>query len=75
MQLTRTTVRLQEAIKKAVEKQALEEDTTFQDILQRALHAYLATRAKVRTKKIVFKTHNLGVLLDNLTRDDYSPSP
>ena len=70
MQLVRTTFRLQGALKKAAEKQALEEDTTFQDILQRALGDYIAKSAKEKAKKFVLHTHDLGVPLDNLTRDD-----
>lgn len=75
MQLVRTTVRLQAALKKAAEKQALEEDTTLQDLLQNAVIDYLDKKAKSKAKKIVFLTHDLGVPLDNLTRDDYYPDP
>lgn len=74
MKLIRTTLRLQSTLKKAAEKQALAEETTFQDILARALAAYLKTSAKTRARKIVFKTHDLGVPLDGLRRDEYYPS-
>ncbi len=75
MQLVRTTLRLPEYLKKAAERKALEESTTFQDILNRALENYMKEEGKKIAKKIVFKTHNLGVPLDNLTRDDYYPNP
>ena len=75
MQLVRTTIRVPEALKKAAEKQALEEDTTFQDILQRALRGYLNQSYQKKAKKLVFLTHDLGTPLDNLTRSDYYPEP
>ena len=50
---------------------ALKEDTTLQAIFNKALENYLNQEDKKEAKKIVFKTHNLGVALDNLTRDDY----
>ena len=75
MQLVRTTVRLQAAIKKAAEKQALEEDTTLQDLLQRALADYLTKSAKGKARRFVLMTHDLGAPLDNLTRDDMYPAP
>ena len=70
MQLVRTTIRVPEELKKAAEKQALEEDTTFQDILHRSLRDYISKSAKEKAKKFVLHTHDLGVPLDNLTRDD-----
>lgn len=30
---------------------------------------------KKKIKKIIFKTHNLGVALDNLRREDYYENP
>lgn len=75
MRLIRTTVRLQEHVKKAAEKRALEEDTTLQDLLQRALLEYLDQRARGKAKRLIFHTHDLGVPLDNLTRKDYYPEP
>lgn len=75
MQLVRTTVRLQADMKKAAEKQALEEDTTLQELLHRALTDYLVKSAKGRVRKFVLHTHNLGIPLDNLTRDDIYSLP
>ncbi len=73
--LVRTTLRLKENLKKTAERKAIEEDTTLQEILNRALESYLQEGAKKRAKEIIFKTHSLGVALDNLTRDDFYPNP
>ncbi|OGE10257.1 hypothetical protein A3A60_01915 [Candidatus Curtissbacteria bacterium RIFCSPLOWO2_01_FULL_42_26] len=73
--LVRTTLRLKENIKRSAEKKAHEDNTTLQDIFNRALEEYLEKDAKKQAKKIVFKTHNLGAPLDNLTRDDFYPDP
>ena len=70
MQFVRTTLRIKEDLKKTAERLALEEDTTLQALFNRALEKYLQNRAKKEAKKIVFKTHDLGAPLDNLTRDD-----
>ncbi|MBI4066483.1 hypothetical protein HY411_02090 [Candidatus Gottesmanbacteria bacterium] len=75
MQLVRTTVRLRPDIKKAAERKAVEEDTTFGYIVHRALEDYLAKAATHKARRLVFHTHDLGVPLDNLTRDDYYPDP
>lgn len=71
MHLVRTTLRLEERLKSIAERRALEENTTFQDIFNRALELFLDQEGKKRAKKIVFKTHNLGRPLDNLTRADF----
>lgn len=73
--LIRTTLRLQENLKKSAEIKAIEENTSLQDIFNRALEEYLKKAAQKRAKKIVFKTHDLGEPLDNLTRDDFYPNP
>lgn len=73
MNLTRTTLRLNTDLKRAAEKRALEEDTTLQAVLNEALEQYLSNQAKHTAQKIVFKTHDLGERLDNLTRADYYP--
>ena len=73
MQLIRTTLRLPPDLKKAAERAAFDENRTLQDVFHRALRHYVETRARKRVKKIVFKTHNLGVPLDHLRRDDYYP--
>ncbi len=73
--LIRTTLRLRENIKRNAQKKALEDKTTLQEIFNRALEEYLQKEAKKEARKIVFKTHNLGEPLDNLTRDDFYPEP
>lgn len=75
MQLVRTTLRIRENLKRSAEKMALEENLTLQELFNRALEAYLDEEAKKEAKKIVFKTHDFGVPLDNLRRKDYYPEP
>ena len=73
--LIRTTLRLNESLKKTAEKKALQDDVTLQEIFNRALEEYLEKDARKEAKKIIFKTHHLGEPLDNLTRDDFYPNP
>jgi len=73
--LLRTSLRIKAQLKKSAEKMAVEEKTTLQDIFNRALDNYLHQKAKKHAKKIVFKAHNLGSALDNLTRDDFYSEP
>ena len=75
MQLVRTTLRVKSDLKKAAEKYALHEDTTLQNIFNNALEEYLKGKAEKKAKELVFKTHDLGAPLDNLTRDDYYDNP
>ena len=75
MQLIRTTLRLKENLKKRAERKALDENTSLQAIFNAALELYLEKEAKSRAKKIIFKTHDLGVPLDNLRREDFYPEP
>jgi hypothetical protein len=71
MNLTRTTVRLPEPLKKAAVTKALELNITFQDLVSQALSSFLNQMSRKKAKKIVFPSHDLGVPLDNLTREDY----
>jgi len=73
--LVRTTLRIKENLKKSAEQKALQDDVTLQEVFNRALEHYLENEAKKEAKKIVFKTHDLGVPLDNLTRDDFYDDP
>jgi len=73
--LIRTTLRIEENLKKTAEHKALQDDVTLQEIFNRALEEYLKNQAKKKAKKIVFKTYHLGKDLDNLTRSDYYPDP
>lgn len=75
MQMTRTTLRLDKQLKLQAERFALEEERTLQDILNTALREYLTKTAKKKAKKITFKAFDLGVPLDNLTRDSYYNDP
>ena len=75
MQLTRTTLRLRTSLKKDAEILAIEENTSLQEILNRALQKYLETASKNHARKLVIKTLDLGVPLDYLTRDDFYPDP
>lgn len=75
MSVTRTTLRLDTALKREAEKQAAEEDTTLQAVFNAALAQYLDKKARVRAKNIVFRTHDLGEPLDNLSRSDFYPEP
>ncbi len=70
-QLVRTTIRLDQQLKRFAEHKALEENTSLQEVFNRALEMYLEHEGKKSAKKIVFKTHDLGVPLDDLTRKDY----
>lgn len=71
MQFVRTTLRLDSRLKKEAERKALDTNMTFQELFNRALEEYLNKKAKTKAERIVFKTHNLGKPLDNLTRSDY----
>lgn len=73
--LVRTTLRINENLKKSAELKALEMNSTLQDIFNKALAQYLEQDAKIKAKKIIFKTHNLGEPLDNLKRADFYPKP
>ncbi|MDE2589820.1 MAG: hypothetical protein KGL95_09185 [Patescibacteria group bacterium] len=70
----RTTVRLDEQLKRFAERKALEENKSLQEILNRALEKYLEDEGK-KSAKILFKSHHLGEPLDNLTRDDFYQDP
>ena len=73
--LVRTTLRIKENLKKNAQRQALQDDITLQEVFNRALEHYLESQAKKEAKKIIFRTHNLGKPLDNLTRKDYYSEP
>lgn len=75
MKLVRTSLRLKSNLKKEAERIALDKNTTLQEIFNRALEEYLNKAAQNKVRKIVFKTHNLGKPLDNLTRADYYSKP
>lgn len=66
---------MQGNLKRMAEKRAYEEDTSLQEIFNKALASYLEKEAQRETKRIIFKTHNLGKPLDNLKRADFYPRP
>ena len=71
MQLIRTTLRIRENLKEALEKQALQEKKTLQELFNNAIEHFLQVKAQRKAKKIIFKTHNLGINLNGLRRKDY----
>ena len=73
--LVRTTLRINENLKKSAEQKALDMNMTLQEIFNKALAQYLEHDAQKRAKQLVFKTHDLGEPLDNLKRADYYPEP
>jgi len=75
MQLIRTTLRLNEYLKKDVEKKAIDEGKSLQELFNKALEVFLKVEAQKQARKIIFKTHNLGVALDHLSRADFYESP
>lgn len=75
MKLVRTTLRIEADLKKQAELTALKENTTFQDIVNTALRDNLEKRSKTRARKLIIPTLDLGVPLDNLTRDEFYPQP
>ena len=52
----RTTLRIEENLKRNAEQKALKEDTTLQAIFNLALEEYLEKGACLEAKKIIFKT-------------------
>lgn len=75
MQLIRTTLRLDKNLKKEIEILALKEGLNFQKIVSIALNNHLKNSAKNEAKSFFIPSHDLGVPLDNLTRDDYYDDP
>lgn len=75
MNLTRTTLRINADLKKRAEIKALDQNTTLQNIFNKALEEYLQESDKREARGIVFITHDLGEPIDNLSRDDYYPDP
>lgn len=71
MTLTRTTLRIQPHLKKAAQKLAAEENMTLQELFNHALETYLNKKTQKKARKMIIPTINLGVNLDNLTREDF----
>jgi hypothetical protein len=62
-------------LKKEAEKCAMQQETTLQKLFNDALSDYLGSINTKKAEKIVFHSINLGVPLDNLTRDDIYGKP
>ena len=75
MQLVRTTIRLEKQLKKEAEDLAHERATTFQKLMNDAVRHYLLEKDRGKAEQIVFHSVDLGVPLDNLTRDDIYGDP
>lgn len=71
MKMVATTLRIEENLKKAAEQRALDLGISFQALFNRALESYLQSDSQEHAKKIVFLAQDLGMPLDNLTRDDF----
>jgi hypothetical protein len=71
MQLVRTSLRLKKPLKTEAERIAREQETSLQQVFNDALEKYLFDLNKRRAKKMKIPTIDLGVPLDNLTRDFY----
>lgn len=70
MQLVRTTLRLDKSLKEEAKELALKEKTTLKEVFNKALSDFVMNKARNRAKKMVIHAHDLGVNLNNLTRDD-----
>jgi len=76
MALVRTTLRIEQNLKKEAEKMALEQGLTLQYIFNEALRNAVTNEKKLTTKpKIKFFDKNMGNMPDILTRDDFYDDP
>lgn len=75
VKLIRTTLRLRADLKKAAEKLAVDHDLTLQEVFNQALEKYIKKAGKKDSGEIIFLSQDLGVPLDNLTREDYYDDP
>lgn len=71
MNLIRTSLRIEAPLKKGAEELALRNNITLQKVMNDSLRAYLSGQAQKKAKKIVFQSRDLGINVDNLTREDY----
>ncbi len=76
MQTTaRTTMRIEPNLKDQIQRLAQKQNMSMQALCNLALRQYIDVASKKRAKKIVFHSHDLGVPLDNLNRDDIYDDP
>lgn len=71
MKLERTSLRLKENLIREAKLEALEQDTSLQEIVNNALWHYLKRPKTTRPTRVLVAIHpkDMGPL-DNLTRDD-----
>jgi hypothetical protein len=69
-QKVRTTLYLDKQLKKMADMQAVREDTTLQEIFNRALYRELQKSMPSRTRKVAFLSFKLDIPHD-LNRADY----
>jgi hypothetical protein len=76
MALIRTTLRIEQNLKKEAEKMALEQGLTLQYIFNEALRNAVTTK-KPTTKKpdVIFYDKAIIGMPENLTRDDFYENP
>ncbi|PIR42809.1 hypothetical protein COV25_00950 [candidate division WWE3 bacterium CG10_big_fil_rev_8_21_14_0_10_35_32] len=71
MKTVRTTLRIEEPLKKAVEKRALDQNTTFQKLFNDALRMFVNDINTNAIKEIVFIDKAVDKNMNNLSRKDY----
>ena len=71
MKTVRTTLRIEEPLKKAVEKRALDQNTTFQKLFNDALRMFVNDINTNAIKEIVFIYKAVDKNMNNLSRKDY----
>lgn len=67
----KTTLNLNKQLKKMAERKALEEDTTLQEVINKALYNELVAGAVRKTKDIIFTPKAVDKNMGNLTRKDF----
>lgn len=71
MKTIRTTLRIEESLKKAVEQKALNENTTFQKLFNDALRMFINDLSKKKSKEIIFLKKAVDKKINNLTRKEF----
>lgn len=77
MTIVRTTLRLDENLKKEAQLYAVSNGVTLQEVFNTALRAHLKRQKNKQQKQKLLKLRpvDLGINLDNLTRDDIYGEP
>lgn len=70
MKKIRTTLKIEENLKKEAELRALKKGTTLQNIFNKALKQYLNKENKKTAKKIVFQDAPIDKKMGNLSRQE-----